>query len=135
MREMKDKTEDVVGSNLRSSLLDVSDRLCNHCGKIEVILKGFEVKQINDDQFNLKQPFISKKSSLTKTALMNIVENYKSIRQKVREITEMSFVDFEILFPKLSINFETYYSVAISLLNLIYQMQLMRLNCYRLLKS
>jgi hypothetical protein len=66
---------------------------------------------------------------------MNIVEDYESIRLKVREITEMSIVDFEILFPKLAINYETYYSVAISLLNLIYQMQLMRLNCYRLLKS
>ena len=135
MREMKDKTEDVIGSDLRSSLLEVGDRIGNHCDKIEVILKGFEVKQINDEQFNLKQPFISKKSSLTKTVLMNIVEDYKSIRLKVREITEMSFVDFEILFPKLAINYETYYSVAVGLLNLIYQMQLMRLNCYRLMKS
>ena len=135
MRGTKDKTEDVTGSNLRSSLLDVGDRLGNHCNKIDTILKGFEVKQVNDEQFNLKQPFISKKASLTKAALMNIVEDYQSIRQKVREITEMSFVDFEILFPKLAINFETYYSVAVGLLNLIYQMQLMRLNCYRLLKS
>jgi hypothetical protein len=134
MREMKDKTEDFVGSNLRSSLIDVGDRLGNHCEKIEVILKGFEVKQIDDEQFNLEQPF-SKKSSLTKKALMNVVEDYESIRLKVRGITDMSFVDFEILYPKLTINFETYYSVAISLLNLIYQMQLMRLNCYRLLKS
>ncbi len=135
MIEIKEKTEDNPEPNVRSSLLDVGDRLGNHCDKVEAILKGFEVKQINDEQFNLKQQFISKKTSLTKAALINIVEDYESTRQKVREITQMSFVDFEILFPKLAINFETYYSVAVSLLNLIYQMQLMRLNCYRLLKS
>ena len=135
MRETKERNEEAGEVSVCSALLDVADQLSKHCDKVEVMLKGFEVKQINDEQFSLKQPFISKKSSLTKVALTNIAEDYEAMRRNVREITEMGFVDFEILFPKLDINFETFYSVAISLLNLIYQMQLMRLNCYRLLKS
>jgi hypothetical protein len=39
------------------------------------------------------------------------------------------------MFPKLDINFETYYTVVISLLNLIYQMQCMKIYCQRLLGS
>lgn len=135
MRETKERNEETGELSVCSALLAVAKQLSSHCDKVEVMLKGFEVKQINDEQFSLKQPFISKKSSLTKAALTNIVEDHEAMRRNVREITEIGFVDFEILFPKLGINFETFYSVAISLLNLIYQMQLMRLNCFRLLKS
>jgi len=125
----------MVDESARSDVLAIGERLSNHCDKVGAILKGFEMKQVSDVKFSLNQPFLSTESSLTEAALMNMLETYESLRLDVWEITEMSLVDFEILFPKLDINFETYYSVAVSLLNLIYQMQLMRLYCYRLLKS
>jgi len=124
----------VVGSTISSGALAVCEQLNSHCDKIGAMLKGFEAKLKNDVQFSLNQPFLSTESSLTETALKNMLGTYESLRKKVREITEMSFIDFEMLFPKLCINFETYYSVAVSLLNLIYQMWLMRLYCHNLLK-
>lgn len=132
---MKEANKVPRGSNLSSGVLALGEQLGSHCDKVGAMLKGFEVKQANDVQFSLNQPFLSTESSLTLTALKNILGTYESLRKKVREITEMGFVDFELMFPKLSINFETYYSVAVSLLNLIYQMRLMRLCCYNLLKS
>ena len=125
----------MADESVRSDVLAVGERLSNHCDKVGAILNGFEMKQISDVKFSLNKPFLSTESSLTETAIMNMLETYESLRLDVWEITEMSLVDFEIVFPKLDINFETYYSVAVSLLNLIYQMQLMRLYCYRLLKS
>ena len=135
MIETKNNKENVEETSMHSTLLEAIDKIDKNCDKAKVILKGFEVKQINDEHFTLTQQFISEKSSLTKTSIMNILEDYESIRQKVREITEISFVDFEILYPNITINFETYYSIAINLVNLINQMQLMKFNCYRLLKA
>jgi len=133
MRETKEGNKGAGESSVRLAVLAVGEQLGNHCDKVGAMLKGFEVKQINDVQFSLNQPFLSTESSLTEAALKNMLETYESLRRSVRDIAEMGFVDFEILFPKLDINFETYHSVAVSLLNLIYQMRLMRLHCYRLL--
>jgi hypothetical protein len=137
-------TLDVKGENaasksaeslqLRSTVLSVCERLSEHCGKVRVLLDGFEASQVNNEAFNFNQPCNLSESSLTKATLIDVVGTYEALRHDVREITQVGYVDFELLFPKLDINFETYYSVAVSLLNLIYQMQLMRLYCYRLLK-
>jgi hypothetical protein len=137
MLGMKDTTETIGGGKTatRSSVLSVCARLGEHCEKVEAMLHGYEVKQVNNTQFSLNQPFSSTETSLTKTALMNLVSGYESLRGAVREITGVGFVDFEVMFPKIGINFETYYSVAVSLLNLIYQMRLMKLYCYLLLES
>jgi hypothetical protein len=89
--------------------------------------------QNNNPQFSVNQPFDSAKSSMLKTVLMNMVKTYESIRSDLREIADLKSVDFENMFPKLDINFETYYTIAISMLNLIYQMQHMRIYCQRLL--
>ena len=134
---MKDINETIGGGKTatRSSVLSVCARLGEHCEKVEAMLHGFEVKQVNNTQFSLNQPFSSTETSLTKTALMNLVSEYESLRGNVREIADVGFVDFEVMFPKIGINFETYYSVAVSLLNLIYQMRLMKLYCYLLLES
>jgi hypothetical protein len=125
----------MVDESERSDVLAIGEQLSNLCDKVGAILRGIEMKQISDVKFSLNKPFLLTESGLTEAALMNMLKTYESLRHNVWKITEMSLVDFEILFPKFDINFETYYSVAVSLLNLIYQMQLMRLYCYRLLKS
>ena len=125
----------MVDESERSDVLAIGEQLSNLCDKVGAILRGIEMKQISDVKFSLNKPFLLTESGLTEAALMNMLKMYESLRHNVWKITEMSLVDFEILFPKFDINFETYYSVAVSLLNLIYQMQLMRLYCYRLLKS
>jgi hypothetical protein len=137
MLGMKDTNETVGGGKTaaRSSVLSVCSRLGEHSEKVEAMLHGFEVKQVNNTQFSLNQAFSSSETSLTKTALMNLVRVYGSLRDDVRQLTGVGFVDFEVMFPKIGINFETYYSVAVSLLNLIYQMRLMKLYCYLLLES
>lgn len=135
MNEKNETGESAERLRIGSAVQAVCERLSEHCGKVRALLNGFEVAQINNEAFSFNQPFHSNESSLTRASLMNIVETYESLRHEVREIAQVGSVDFEFLFPKLDINFETCYSVAVSLLNLIYQMQLMRLYCIRLLKS
>jgi len=128
-----------ISEELRSAVQSVCRRLSEHCGRVGALVNGFEEMQVNNPAFSFDQPFHSTKSNLTKTALIGMVESYESLRRDVRELirenTETGFVDFEVLFPSLDVNFETYYSVVVSLLNLIYQMQLMRAYCLSLLKS
>jgi hypothetical protein len=135
MKEKDESDNDVVSPEVRSAVLSLGERFRENCKKAEVMLNGFEMKQIKDSEFSLNEPFKPAESSLTKTTLMKIHEIYESLRRDVRDITETAFVEFEVMFPRIDINFETYYSVCVSLLNLIYQMQLMRLHCYRLLQS
>jgi hypothetical protein len=121
-------------TGIKEGAINVGEQLDSNCNKFLAMIKGFELKQINDAQFSLNQPFLSKEPSLTRESLEDMQKTYEAIWRDVINITEMSFTDFEELFPKLNIDFETYYSIAVSLLNMIYQMQLMKLYCYRLLR-
>jgi hypothetical protein len=134
MRGIRELGQGDEVSAVRSAVIEVGEKLDSHCEKFFAMIRGFELKQINNVQFSLNLPFLSAESSLTSESLKNMQEAYEALWRNVMDITEMSFMDFENLFPKLNINFETYYSVAVSLLNLIYQMQLMKLYCYRLLE-
>lgn len=135
LKETKATNESAERLRLRSAVEAIAKRLSDHCGKVRALVNGLEVTQINNAKFSLDRPFYSTKSSLTMNAIKNMVKTYESLRRDVREIAQIGYVEFENSFPELDINFETYYSVAFSLLNLNYQMQLMKLYCYRLLKS
>jgi hypothetical protein len=135
---MKDKTakSDSHGSlRTRSAVEYIAKRLDNHCRKVRDLVNGFEMTQVSNEEFDLNHPFYSTKSSLTMDVIKNMVKTYESLRCDVRKIAQIGYVEFENLFPALEINFSTYYTVAFSLLNLNYQMQLMKLYCFRLLKS
>ena len=69
---------------------------------------------------------------MLKTVIVNTVKKYESIRNDVGRIADVKGVDFENMFPKLDVNFETYYTIAVSLLNLIYQLQFMKIYCQTL---
>lgn len=135
LKETKATNESAERLRLRSAVEAIAKRLSDHCGKVRALVNGFEVTQINNAKFSLDRPFYSTKSSLTMNAIKSMVKTYESLRRDVRELAQIGYVEFENSFPELDINFETYYSVAFSLLNLNYQMQLMTLYCYRLLKS
>lgn len=135
LKETKATNESAERLRLRSAVEAIAKRLSDHCGKVRALVNGLEVTQINNAKFSLDRPFYSTKSSLTMNAIKNMVKTYESLRRDVRELAQIGYVEFENSFPDLDINFETYYSVAFSLLNLNYQMQLMKLYCYRLLKS
>lgn len=134
MRETRATDESAERSRRRSAVEAIVKRLSEHCGKVRALVNGFEAMQMNNAEFGLDQPFYSTRSSLTMDAIKNMMKTYESLRRDVRDIAQTGYVEFESLFPELSVNFETYYSVAFSLLNLNYQMQLMKLYCYRLLK-
>ena len=119
----------------RSAVESVAKQLSSHCAKIRALVNGFELTQVNNEEFNLNKPFYSTQASLTMDAIKGMLKTYESLRYAVREIAQIGYVEFENSFPALDINFDTYYTVAFSLLNLNYQMQLMKLYCYRLLKS
>jgi hypothetical protein len=136
MREMKGHNGSNSESLSRSVIIAIGKQLDSHSDKVFTMLKGFELKQVNDAKFRLNQPFLPAENSLTEASLKGMLKEYESLRREVRDITESSFdslVDFEELFPRLDINFESYYSAAVSLLNMYYQMQLMKLYCFRLL--
>jgi len=136
MREIEGRNRSNGESSSRSVIIAVSERLDSHSDKVFTMLKGFELKQVKDAKFRLNQPFLPAENSLTEASLKSMLKEYESLRRDVRNITESSFdsrVDFENLFPKLDINLESYYSASVSLLNIYYQMQLMKLYCFRLL--
>lgn len=111
----------------------IINRLNEHCDKIKRLADAFEATQNANPNFSINQPFGPKKSSMTRTVLINMAKTYEVIRSDLQKITQMKDTEFQNLFPKLDINFETYYSVSLSMLNLIYQMQHMKIYCRRLL--
>ena len=118
----------------KERLLAIAKQLNVHCNKVKAVVNGFEVGQIFKKEFNLSQTFYTTTSPSMTKAIEDLLGTYEALRREVRDVAQISYVSFENSFPELSINFETYYSVAVSLLNLTFQMQLLRLYCYRLLK-
>ena len=121
-------------NEINEKLISIAKKLNVHCSKVGAVVNGLEAAQINDKSFNLGQTFYTTSSKSMTKAINDLLGTYEALRLEVREVARISYVSFENSFPELDINFETYYSVAASLLNLTFQMQLMRLYCYRLLK-
>jgi len=115
-------------------LLSIAKQLYVHSNKVRAVVNGLEAAQINNKEFSLSQTFYTTKSQPLTRAINDLVGTYETLRREVREVAQIGYVSFENSFPELGINFETYYSVAASLLNLTFQMQLLRLYCYRILK-
>jgi len=124
-----------VGDNEdEEKLLSIAKQLVVHCNKVRALVNGLEVAQVNDKEFSLSQTFYTTTSPPLTKAINDLFGTYEILRRKVREVAQIGYVSFENSFPELSINFETYYSIAASLSNLTFQMQLLRLYCYRILK-
>ena len=134
MKKTNETNESDEKLRIWSTAQGIAQKLSVHCDKVRVLVNGLENSQVNNSEFNLGQTFYTTKSELVTKAIKELLEGYAVLRREVREIAQLGYVSFENSFPELDINFETYYSVAASLLNLTYQMQLMRLYCYRLLK-
>jgi hypothetical protein len=133
MKETKEKNES-ERLRMRSKVLAIVEKLNVHCDKVMALVNGFEAAQINKTNFSLGQPFYTTTSEIMTKAIKDLLETYEALRRDVREFAQMGYVSFENSFPELNVNFETYYSIAASLLNLTFQMQLMKLYCYRLLR-
>jgi hypothetical protein len=125
----------MINQEKRSAIQSIGERLNKHCGEIRNLADALITAQDKNPNSSVDQPFDSAKSNMMKTVLVNMVKTYESIRCDLRKVADVKGVDFESMFPELSINFETYYTVAISMLNLIYQMRHMRIYCQRLLGS
>jgi len=121
-------------NEINEKLISIAKKLNVHCSKVRAVVNGLEAAQINDASFNLGQTFYTTSSQSMTKAINDLLGTYEALRLEVREVARISYVSFEDSFPELNINFETYYSVAASLLNLNSQMQLLRLYCYRILK-
>ncbi|MFX1521653.1 MAG: hypothetical protein ACFFCD_17240, partial [Promethearchaeota archaeon] len=111
----------------------IAEKLSVHCNKIIAFVNGFENEQVDKKRFNLADTFYTTDFKIMTKAINQLVETYEALRRDVREFAQIGYGVFEDYFPELNMNFETYYSVAASLLNLEFQMRLMRLYCYRLL--
>jgi hypothetical protein len=122
----------MINQEKRSAIQSIRQRINKHCGDIKRIADAIVEAQDNKPKSSLNQPFDSAKSSMLKTVIVNTVKTYESIRNDVRRIADVKGVDFENMFPKLDINFETYYTIAVSMLNLIYQLQYMKIYCQTL---
>jgi len=133
MKETKEKNES-ERLRMRSKVLAIVEQLNVHRDKVMALVNGFEAAQINKTNFSLGQPFYTTTSEIMTKAIKDLLETYEALRRDVREFAQMGYVSFENSFPELNVNFETYYSIAASLLNLTFQMQLMKLYCYRLLR-
>ena len=107
----------------RSAIQSISQRINRHCDEIKKLADALVEAQSNNPRLSVNQPFDAAKSKMLKTVLLNMLKTYESIRRDLSRIAHDKGVDFEKVFRKLDINFETYYTIAISMLNLIYQMQ------------
>jgi len=121
-------------SERHSRLQAIANKLSVHCTKIRAFVNAIENAQISEKNFNLSKPFYTTDSKTMTEAIKNLSKTYEALRLELRDIAQIGYVSFEEFFPQMNVNFETYYSVAASLLNLGFQMHLMRLYCYRLLK-
>ena len=110
-----------------SEIQSISKRINKHCEEINKLKHALEKAQKNNMKFSLNQTFNS--ASMLKTVLVNMERTYKSIRRDFGRIVHANGMDFENMFPKLDINFETYYTIAVSMLNLTYQLQYMKIYC------
>jgi hypothetical protein len=115
-------------------LLDIAKKLEIHCTKLNALVNGLEKAQVNNKAFSLSQAFYTTTSQPMTKAIKDLLSTYEALRIKVRAVAQIGYVSFENSFPELNVNFETYYSVAASLLNLTFQMQLLKLYCHRILK-
>jgi hypothetical protein len=122
----------MINQEKRSAIKSISQQIDKHCGDIKKIADALVEALCNNPKSSLNQPFDSAKSIMLKTVIVNIVKTYESIRTDVGRIADVKSADFEKMFPKLDVNFETYYTIAISLLNLIYQLQYMKIYCQTL---
>lgn len=116
-----------------SEIQSISKRINKHCEEINKLKYALEKAQNNNTQFSLNQTFNS--ASMLKTVLVNMERTYESIRRDFGKIVHANGEDFENMFPKLYINFETYYTIAVSMLNLTYQLQYMKIYCQLVLES
>ena len=119
----------------RSAIQSISQRINRHCDEIKKLADALVEAQSNNPRLSVNQPFDAAKSKMLKTVLLNMLKTYESIRRDLSRIAHDKGVDFEKVFRKLDINFETYYTIAISMLNLIYQMQYMKIYCQTFLES
>jgi hypothetical protein len=122
----------MISQEKRSAIQSISQRINKHCLYIKKIADALVEAQYNNLKSSLNKPFDSAKSRMLKTVIVNMVKTYESIRNDVEKIVDVKGVDFEKMFPKLDVNFETYCTIAISMLNLIYQLQYMRIYCQTL---
>jgi len=127
MKEAKEKENE-------ERLLSIAKKLSVHSNKVRALVNGFETAQTKDKAFSLSKTFYTTTTQPLTRTINNLVETYERLRREVREVAQIGYVSFENSFPELNINFETYYSVAASLLNLTFQMQLLELYCYHILK-
>jgi hypothetical protein len=122
----------MISQEKRSVIQWISRRIDENCGEIKKIADALVEAKNNNPKSSLNRPFDSTKCRMLKTVLENIVKKYESIRNDFERIVDVTGVDFRNMFPKLTINFETCYTIAISLLNLIYQLQYMKIYCHTL---
>ncbi len=122
----------MISQEKQSAMKYIGQRINKHCLEIKKIADALVEAQCNNPKSSLIQPFDSARSSMLKTVIMNKVKTYESIRDDVGKIADVKGANFERMFPKLDVNFETYYTIAISMLNLIYQLQYMKIYCQTL---
>jgi hypothetical protein len=122
----------MINEEKRSVIQSISQRIDKHCVEIKKIADALVEAQNHNPRSSLNQPFDSTKCRMLKTVLVSMVKKYESIRNDFERIADVKGVDFKSMFPKLDINFETCYTIAISLLNLIYQLQYMKIYCQTL---
>jgi hypothetical protein len=122
----------MINQEQRTAIKSLSQRIDKHCADIKKIADALVEAQYNNPNSSLNQRFVSAKSGMLKTVIVNMVKTYESIRNDVKRIADVKGAYFDEMFPKLDVNFETYYTIAVSLLNLIYKLQYMKIYCQTL---
>ncbi len=129
VKEAHKKIEDVERERKRAIILSIIDRI-SFCIQVnEAYLNGiaFAKKGFATDLLFKKLP------DSPNSEMFNFVETFDSIRYDFKKNAELKDEDFDKLFPRPKLSFETVNQIELSLVSMCIQMKDMEKYCKRLL--
>jgi hypothetical protein len=132
MKEAHKQIEDIEKSRKISAIRSITERIDNNIIMAQAIIDGFKEVKEKNPKVSLKE-FILKSGDRTKKFLDAVVTTYESIRFDLEKNININQKDFDRLFPKIDLHFDTYDSISPNLACLIHHMIDMKNYCIRLI--
>jgi len=133
MKEAHKKIEDIEKLRKQASIKSICERITSCLNEITFVSDMLmEIKNKNSDWKSLFSEKIPE-SSATEKMLNSIIAIYESICFDLQRTVDIKKEEFDRLFPKIELSFETYTSIPSNLVCLSMRLTDMRNYCLRLI--
>ena len=132
VKEAHKQIEDVEKARKKSAITSIRMRLDSNMMMAKGVMDGVSEGQKINPKISLKKVII-KSGDGTNEMINMIISTFESIRFDLEENINVNKQDFDILFPKISLNFDTYDSIIPNLTCLSIHMNDLKHYCLRLL--